>query len=140
MQWEIDCYTPGVGTWDAYIYAPLNGTLTVDYISATNQNGATLYHPGPGSTNYSTYTYSRIGSSLTYITNAFYISVNSTPNLSLGASLVSRLKSGSVVIKRRVPVVNTTTPINNSYINNYGFSLSTAAVLATGTLNWMAVL
>jgi hypothetical protein len=140
MQWEIDCYTPGVGTWDAYIYAPLNGTLTVDHISATNQNGATLYHPGPSSTNYSTYTYSRIGSSLTYITNAFYISVNSTPNLSLGASLVSRLKSGSVVIKRRVPVVNTTTPTNNSYINNFGFTLSTAQVLATGTLNWMAVL
>ena len=42
------------------------------------------------------------------------------------------------IISRR-PAPNSTTPSNTMVFNSYSYSLSTAQVLATGTLNWMAL-
>lgn len=42
-------------------------------------------------------------------------------------------------IYTRTVVPNSTTPVNNTYINSYGYSLTAAQVLATGALNWIAM-
>lgn len=45
----------------------------------------------------------------------------------------------SAVIKRRTVATNTTTPSNTFALNSYTYALTTAQVLATGSVNWMAV-
>lgn len=47
--------------------------------------------------------------------------------------------NGSVIIYRRQIVPNSTTPVNNCYISSYNYALTAAQVLATGSLNWLAM-
>lgn len=55
-------------------------------------------------------------------------------------SFTSRLNySVSITIKRRRALTNSTTPVNSCYINYYGWTLTSAQVLATGNLNWLAI-
>jgi hypothetical protein len=55
------------------------------------------------------------------------------------SSVRIRIYNGSATIYSRKPQVNSTTPVNNFSFTNYNFSLSSAQVLATGTLNWIAL-
>ncbi|MDP2808632.1 MAG: phage tail protein [Rhodocyclaceae bacterium] len=45
----------------------------------------------------------------------------------------------AVTIYRRRAITNSTTPVNNTYLNSYNYSLTSAQVLATGSLNWTAM-
>lgn len=47
--------------------------------------------------------------------------------------------SVSITIRRRRAITNSTTPVNNALVNSYGYNLTSAQVLATGSLNWMAM-
>ncbi len=40
---------------------------------------------------------------------------------------------------RKRVIANSTTPANSSLFNNYQYALTAAQVLATGTLNWIAL-
>lgn len=48
-------------------------------------------------------------------------------------------RSASATIYRRKPAPNSTTPSNNYRINSYNFALTSAQVLATGSLNYTAI-
>ena len=85
-------------------------------------------------------TNSLVGAGLTF--NATYITASLFANATLSGQLFdvsTTLSGGSAVIKRRTPVPNSTTPVNNTFINSYNFTLTAAQVLASGTLNWMAM-
>lgn len=45
----------------------------------------------------------------------------------------------SVVVKRRTLIPNSATPANTFALDSYTYALTTAQVLATGSINWMAV-
>lgn len=49
------------------------------------------------------------------------------------------LKNQSAVIKRRTLIPNSTTPVNFTQLSSYSYNLTSAQVLATGSLNWLAV-
>lgn len=49
------------------------------------------------------------------------------------------MRDVTAVIYRRTPVTNTTTPSNTFILNSYTYALSSAQVLATGSMNWLAV-
>lgn len=64
---------------------------------------------------------------------------NSRGNFNNRVDTYCHIKNLSVWINRRRLQVNSTTADNNSKLNSFTLSLSTAQVLATGTLNWIAV-
>jgi len=47
--------------------------------------------------------------------------------------------SAVTTVKLRKPQANSTTPSNTYTFGSYGYTLSTATTLATGTLNWIAI-
>jgi hypothetical protein len=47
--------------------------------------------------------------------------------------------SASASIQRRKPSVNSTTPNNTFSFGSYTYALTNAQVLATGSLNWLAI-
>lgn len=49
------------------------------------------------------------------------------------------LRNGSASISIRQLVTNSTTPSNSSTFQSYSYNLTSSQVLATGTLNWMAI-
>lgn len=63
----------------------------------------------------------------------------STGDKTASTTFTGMVNNGQVTVYRQKPVANTTTPVNNSLINSYNFNLASAQVLATGTLNWLAV-
>lgn len=83
------------------------------------------------------------GSSLSYNANFIYSTVQAAGvfyESQWGVPISSvTYQSGQAVVKRRTPVANSTTPVNNCLINYYDFSLSSAQVLAAGSLNWIAM-
>lgn len=54
-------------------------------------------------------------------------------------SVEENLTSLSATIYRRTPITNSTTPSNTFNVGSFTWSLSSAQVLATGSLNWLAV-
>lgn len=63
----------------------------------------------------------------------------STGDKTASTTFTGMVNNGQVTVYRQKPVANSTTPVNNSLINSYNFNLASAQVLATGTLNWLAV-
>jgi hypothetical protein len=49
------------------------------------------------------------------------------------------IRNGSANIKIRKPKVNSTTPVNQFEATSYSYQLSSALILASGTLSWIAV-
>lgn len=56
-----------------------------------------------------------------------------------GASASATMLDLSGTVTRRRPVANSTTASNTFQLNSYAFSLSSSQVLATGSLNWIAM-
>jgi hypothetical protein len=61
-----------------------------------------------------------------------------TGSSAAGSAYVNAI-SAVTTVKLRTPSSNSTTPSNNFTFGSYGYSLSTATVLATGSLNWIAI-
>lgn len=79
------------------------------------------------------------GSNLTFDTTTLFAYAKETNDGAYNCQVTVTLQDQSAVVKRRTPQANTTTPVNYTLINNYGFQLTSAQVLATGSLNWIAV-
>lgn len=75
------------------------------------------------------------GNNLSYARD--YLKVKINANGSYTNAYIMR--DVTAVIYRRTPVTNTTTPSNTFILNSYTYDLSSAQVLATGSMNWMAV-
>jgi hypothetical protein len=56
-----------------------------------------------------------------------------------GVGYVTGTVTADALITIRRPVPNSTTPANTFKFVDYTVALATAQVLATGTLNWMAI-
>lgn len=71
-------------------------------------------------------------------TNSLIFSVSATPG---AGSAIARIElfSASSTISIRRPLTNSTAATNRFTFNNYGFNLTSAQVLATGSLSWVAV-
>jgi hypothetical protein len=68
----------------------------------------------------------------------FIVTASSGGNRDSGfARLTLHSTTGSVT--RRRPLTNSTTAINSLSFNYYDFNLTAAQVLATGSLNWLAI-
>lgn len=78
------------------------------------------------------------GSSLPSTLQDFTYWLRAAPS-SDGGSVVVVFKAGSAVVKRRTPATNSTTPSNNFLLSSYTYSLTSALILASGTLNWQAI-
>jgi hypothetical protein len=81
------------------------------------------------------------------ITKSFSGSTNSLTFTAQGSTRVTSstgsasltLHSTTAVVTRQRPLTNSTTASNSFSFNYYDFDLSSAQVLATGTLNWLAI-
>ena len=63
----------------------------------------------------------------------------STSTSGTGASASVTMLDISAVVSRRKPIANSTTASNNFQLNSYAFELTSSQVLATGSLNWVAL-
>lgn len=70
---------------------------------------------------------------------SFFVGAGAGAFGDLGAFASLTLLDAELTVTRRRPVANSTTPSNTMVFNSYSYNLSTAQVLATGTLNWMAL-
>lgn len=78
------------------------------------------------------------GSNLTF--NTKYWALATRAHIyGVNVSVKLNLTSISATIYRRTPVANSTTPANTFALDSYTYALTTAQVLATGSINWMAV-
>jgi len=79
-----------------------------------------------------------------------YVGTTSALTFSLYATVVGGISNGqayaelqvysmSGTVTRRRPVPTSTTAVNNFQLNYYNYSLTSSQVLATGTLNWIAL-
>jgi len=78
----------------------------------------------------------------TFSTGSYSPSISLTNTVySNGAAAIAKsgLKNATATIYSRRPTPNTTTPSNTYKLDSYNFNLSSAQVLASGTLNWMAI-
>lgn len=80
--------------------------------------------------------FSETGTNLTYSRTA--LSLVTTGNTGLYWT-VGQVKNALAVIKRRRPLTSSSTPSNTFEILDATYTLATAQVLATGSLNWMAI-
>lgn len=71
--------------------------------------------------------------------NTITASMSASGNLFGAASASVYLYSAYATFSLRKPQTNSTTAANTFQFNSYGYALSSATVLATGTLNWIAV-
>lgn len=78
------------------------------------------------------------GSGLSFTAGAVWGSAYANSRNST-ASLTVVLKDLSAKIYRRTPVANSTTPANVYTLSSYTYNLTAAEVLATGSLNWIAI-
>jgi len=69
-----------------------------------------------------------LNTSCTVENTGFYATANATSSV-----------SGNVYYDRRKLIVNSTTAVNNFNFDSYAYSLTSNEVLATGTLNWVAL-
>lgn len=77
------------------------------------------------------------GSNLSVSNRTFSLSRTGGNNTYTGINL--SITGASALVKRRTIIPNSTTPSNTFNVNSYGFNLTSAQVLASGTLNWLAV-
>ena len=112
-----------------YVYNYTIGTF--GYITITAPNLFISPTPPP-------YTYTEYNTqtkTATTTTNSFVV------NLSVGTSSAASftLYTVNATIYTRKPKTNSTTAVNTYTVGYYNYSLSSAQVLATGTLNWIAI-
>jgi hypothetical protein len=82
----------------------------------------------------------RTRTSTSYSTSELDLSMQITaPGALGGASMYAQLSNGSATIKSRQAVPNSTTASNTFSLNSYSYELTSAQVLATGSLNWVAI-
>lgn len=79
------------------------------------------------------------GSNLSSTLNGMAYSMTVSSQSGNTGSVNMKVNYGSATIKRRVPVANSSTPVNTRTLTSYDYSLTSAQVLATGTLNWIAI-
>ena len=114
-----------------YLYS---WNIWVDNGATATIDGGGIYHFSTGSGSNITKTYNRSSNSLTFtLKNTF----NTFGSAYGDASLT--LHNATAKITRTRPAPASSTASNSFSFNSYSYSLSSAQVLATGTLNWVAI-
>lgn len=79
------------------------------------------------------------GSSLAYDQNKLSCAKTATIGSPYSCTARTQFRNSQCVVYRRTPQANSTIAVNTFAFDNYGYSLSAAQVLASGTLNWLAI-
>ena len=133
-------YTPSYsvpGGWTivsiAYAY---NYSYSVSY-TASSGGSASVSAPGLsiGSNGSGSSSVNATG----YTTNSFVATAHAASDYLHGASASLTIGTITATIVRHQPATNSTTPVNVFNFNSYAYDLSSATVLATGSLNWIAI-
>lgn len=128
FQYAYYVYTYGYDFVNGYAVVQNNGVYKA--VSVSWQSPAAQSDGSVALNNYTTKTFNA----------ASYSSSISLSNSVSGAGIAkSGLKNATATIYSRRPTQNTTTPSNTYKLDSYSFNLSSAQVLAAGTLNWMAI-
>lgn len=85
-----------------------------------------------------------VNNTATYSTGSWSAGINLTISaqgggVSTNAQAKARIVNATASISRRQPVANSTTPQDQYRFDSYNYTLTSAQVLATGSLNWVAV-
>ncbi len=131
----------GLSSW-GWIVTPSGTGPIMQYNSSGTQSASGAVQgigsAGATASNTLTMTYTKTGSNLTLPTS---INARSTVTYAYDyiTNQVNYLGTSTVVVKRRQLVTPSTTATNNATVVDYDYELATAQVLATGTVNWIAV-
>lgn len=79
------------------------------------------------------------GSNLTFHSNYFAIGCERNFGGTVTVQVKQFISAMSAVVKHRTVVTNSTTPANTFKVQSFNYSLTSAQVLASGSLNWLAV-
>ena len=83
---------------------------------------------------------SNLSASSTNSSNTLSFTLSSTFDaFGQGAHVTMTMHSVTGTVTRRRPAPSSTTPSNTFSLNSYSYELTSAQVLATGTLNWVAI-
>lgn len=126
--WEVTSYST------TYVYGC---NLSATVFGSASVSGPNMYQSASG---YPGASFSNDNVAVTTSTNSLKFYATSSPsgtNSSAYAKLW--LRSATMTVQRRQPIANSTTANNSFQFNSYGYSLTSAQVLATGTLNWVAI-
>ena len=119
--WTVSWSKTVLGNSLRFYVDQYSGHNNLKFTATANSGGTTI-----------TETFS--GSSLPLFLQSHSVAMNpSTGTATINATL-NRAR-----VYRRNPIPNSSTAVNNSFINSYSYSLASATVLATGTLNYLAV-
>jgi hypothetical protein len=122
------------GVQYSYVYSYTLFTVT---FGIARVQGSGMFHSAQSgqslSGNNITRSFSGSTNSLTFTAQGSTTGTSSTGSASL------TLHSTTAVVTRQRPLTNSTTASNSFSFNYYDFNLSSAQVLATGTLNWLAI-
>jgi hypothetical protein len=155
----LPTYTPAA-TWsvyqvnyqytiEPYLKPEFLGSSGVVYLAYTElATGSVIANTNP-TTNTSitvgtnNYTSTPISRSYTLTTSSYANNITVRMNKATGGTTTTNywgveLSAATVTIYLRQVVTNSTTPSNSDTFQNYGYSLNTAQVLATGSLQWIA--
>ena len=145
---DLGAYSPPA-TWE--VYGATYGYDVAYLLTSDSYRGGTASVMTPafsasrntpgveGDVNLNTYaakTYSSGSYTGTISETATYTPLSTNPG---GGQAAVRIKNGTATISIRQLVTNSATPSNSSTFQGYSYSLTSAQVLASGTLNWMAI-
>jgi hypothetical protein len=73
-------------------------------------------------------------------TSTLLFGATSSPS-GIGSTAIAQLtlRSATMTVQRRQAIANSTTAANSFQFNSYGYALTDAKELATGSLNWVAI-
>ena len=136
-------YTPTYSVPSGWTVTSITYNFVYSYfLGASNFGGASvsgssIFHSigtnTSASGNFITKTYTRSNNLLTFSATGYNIGATSYATARL------TLHSTTAVVTRQRPLTNSTTASNSFSFNYYDFNLSSAQVLATGSLNWLAI-
>jgi hypothetical protein len=119
------------------LYLKYTDLATGSVIANTNPTGNTSITVGT-----SDYTSTPLSMNYTLTTSSYTNNITVRMGRAAGSTGTNywgiELSAATVIIYLRQVVTNSTTPSNSETFQNYGYSLSTAQVLATGSLQWIA--
>ena len=136
-------YTPSYSVPSGWTVISITYNFVYSYFLGTGNfgvaevSGSSIFHSIGANTsasgNFITKTYTRSDNNLAFIVRGSNIGTTSYGTARL------TLHSTTAVVTRQRPLTNSTTASNSFSLNYYDFNLSSAQVLATGSLNWLAI-
>ncbi len=130
--WNYPRYQTGLS-----VVTRMNGTVDLNFVCWAQNWYAGIPPSWDGSVAAYTEYATRTGSNLSI--TAITLESTAIRNVDKNSTVNATIGSRTARVYRRSLVTNTTTPYNTFNFTSYTFNLTSSQVLATGTLNWMAI-